>query len=157
MFRRFVGQAWAKLSLAALALMLIETAAYGQAKFGSFGVSDCGVNGSCGVGGNCGVKCAPAHCQRFHCPPALKWCAEGKPRICFQRGCPKPICNPCEAPNWGYYQTCWSPWPWPPDWSHCPVPPPASTVYPGMIPANQGIRIEETGPGPRTLDNRPPL
>jgi hypothetical protein len=74
----------------------------------------------------CG-DCAP-HCQKFHCPPHLKHCAEGPPHICFERGCPKPICCPCNMPNWGYYQTCWTPWPWPPDWSHCPVQPPASSV-----------------------------
>src|SRR5262249_7560382 len=72
-------------------------------------------------------------CQHFDCPPWYYHCMEGHPRIKFKKGCPKPICCPCEKPNWGYYQPCWSPWPWPPDWSHCPVTPPAATVLPGSV------------------------
>jgi hypothetical protein len=68
-------------------------------------------------------------CKHFCCPHT-KHCMEGPPRICFQCGCGRPIMSPCSAPNWGYYQTCWSPWPWGPDWSHCPVQPPASLVWP---------------------------
>jgi hypothetical protein len=104
------------------------------------------------------ATCATGCCQMFHCPPALKWCMEGKPRICFQHGCPKPICNPCEAPNWGYYQKCWTPWPWPPDWSHCPVPPPAAQVFPGMIPAaNTTSQVDELPPLQRRVEPRPGL
>ena len=33
-------------------------------------------------------------CQRTHCPPHLKHCYEGPPHICFQKGCPRPICDP---------------------------------------------------------------
>lgn len=73
------------------------------------------------------------HCSKHDCPPPLRHCLEGPPRIKFHRGCPKPICNPCHAPNWGYYQTCWTPWPFPPDWSHCPVQPPAAVVQPGLM------------------------
>jgi hypothetical protein len=142
MLRRLVGKTLARLSLAPFALFLVASVATAQ--------EGCG---SCTTG--CAAGCAP-HCQRFHCPPILKWCTEGKPRICFQCGCPKPICCPCEAPNWGYYQKCWTPWPWSPDWSHCPVPPPASNVFPGMIPAAQGM-LPETGPNPRSLEARPPL
>jgi len=142
MIRRLVGKRLAGLGLAALALFVAQTPAFGQEP--------------CSSCSSCTASC-PAGCQRFHCPPPLKWCTEGKPRICFQHGCPKPICNACEAPNWGYYQKCWSPWPWPPDWSHCPVPPPASQVFPGMIPAGQATQTDETGPNPRRLDVRPPL
>ena len=84
---------------------------------------------------NC-ATCAPsysvytgaAHCQSHHCPPAYKHCFEGPPRIHFHKGCPHPICNPCDLPNWGYYETCWTPWPFPPNWAHCPQLPPAATV-----------------------------
>ena len=76
----------------------------------------------------------PAYaCQRTHCPPPLIHCMERAPHIRWQCGCPKPICCPCDAPNWGYFQTCWTPWPWPPDWSHCPIQPPAAVVYPGQM------------------------
>src|SRR5438128_2608837 len=79
-------------------------------------------------------------CPCTHCPPGLDHCMEGRPKIKFKKGCPRPICNPCERPGWGYFQPCWAPWPWPPDWSHCPVPPPASTVVitPDHPPATEG-------------------
>jgi hypothetical protein len=93
-----------------------------------------------------------ACCQRFHCPPPLHHCMERPPRICWKCGCPKPICNPCDQPNWGYYQTCWTPWPWQPNWAHCPVPPPASMVTPGY----PGV-TESPGPGPATLPAPRPL
>lgn len=97
----------------------------------------------------CG-DCAP-HCQHKHCPPPLNHCWEGPPRIKFRHACPKPICNPCQtqAPNWGYYQTCWTPWPWPPDWNHCPVQPPAAVVLPGVM--QPGAATEETSPPPRKI------
>lgn len=83
---------------------------------------------SCGFGAPVGLTTGNGPCLRVHCPPAYRHCSEGPVCIKFCRGCPKPVCNPCEMPNWGYYQTCWTPWPWPPDWSHCPVQPPAATV-----------------------------
>jgi len=76
--------------------------------------------------------CSDHHCQLFNCPPGLKHRQEGSPRIHFQRGCPRPICNPCANPNWGYFEPCWSAWPWPTDFSHCRVPPPAATVVQGV-------------------------
>lgn len=94
------------------------------------------------------------HCQRIHCPPPLRWCQERPIHIHFQHGCPRPVCDPCHMPNWGYWQTCWSPWPWPPDWSHCPVPPPAAQVVPGLMPPHQNEGLE-TGPTPSKI--RPPL
>ncbi len=79
-------------------------------------------------------------CQTHHCPPSFHWCQEVAPRIRFQHGCPKPICNPCDLPNWGYYQTCWTPWPFPPDYSHChPLTPAAhGGAAPTMPPAGNG-------------------
>ena len=99
-------------------------------------------------------------CKMFCCPHH-KHCTEGGPRICFWCGCGRPIANPCTSPNWGYYQTCWSPWPWGPDWSHCPVQPPASVVWPpgppgegpllpNSIPSRQGL--PGNIPPPRPLD-----
>ncbi|MCI0641500.1 MAG: hypothetical protein L0Y72_28565 [Gemmataceae bacterium] len=110
-----------------------------------------------GLASRCGpANCVP--CQRFHCPPPLKWCQERPPRICFQHGCPRPVCDPCQHPHWGYFQTCWTPWPWPPDWSHCPVQPPASVVFPGVIPpGGTGAFGAEQTPTPRPVELRPPL
>jgi hypothetical protein len=137
-----------KLSLAAVAVLMLQASANAQDGCAPGGAACAPAPAAC-------ATCGTVGCQRFHCPPALKWCMEGMPRICFQHGCPKPICSPCDAPNWGYYQKCWTPWPWPPDWSHCPVPPPASQVFPGMLPPAQAST--EVAPTPRRLDARPPL
>jgi hypothetical protein len=92
----------------------------------------------------CGTGCK-THCQRFHCPPHLKHCQEGPPRICFECGCPRPICNPCLNPNWGYFEPCWNQWPWPPDFSHCRVPPPAASVI--LDPGPRGmLGVPQTAP-----------
>lgn len=104
---------------------------------------------------HCG-SCAP-HCQRFHCPPPLVHCQEGPPKIKVKKGCPRPICCPCDLPNFGYFQTCWTPWPVPPDWSHCPVPPPAAYVTPGervIEEATPGPRLAPELNPPRRLDNK---
>jgi hypothetical protein len=52
------------------------------------------------------------------------------------------VCDPCALPHFGYYQTCWSPWPYPRDFRHCPypqasdaLPPPA---YPPYTPKQYG-------------------
>lgn len=133
-----------KLSVAAVAVLLLQTPIMAQDPSASCAAPDA----AC-------ATCGTAGCQHFHCPPALKWCMEGMPRICFQHGCPKPICSACDAPNWGYFQKCWTPWPWPPDWSHCPVPPPASQVYPGMLPPTGAGA--DVAPAPRPLNARPSL
>ena len=73
-----------------------------------------------------GTPCAVG-CQTHHCPPHYKHCMEGAPRICWQHGCPRPVCNPCDLPHWGYFETCWNPWPFAPNWG-CSTPPPAAFV-----------------------------
>jgi hypothetical protein len=60
-----------------------------------------------------------------HCPPCFIHCQEGPPKIKFSCGCPAPVCGPCTLEHFGYYQPCVRPYPWPPDWDHCPVPPPS--------------------------------
>ena len=101
--------------------------------------------------GGC-ATCGPT-CQTHHCPPAYKHCYEGAPHIHWTRGCPHPICNPCDLPHWGYFDTCWTPWPFPPQWGHCPTVPPAALVQlnpmvhpqmplqraPGMLPQPGGV------------------
>lgn len=128
-------------------------AAHGQEFRASFGAV-----GGCSTG-NCGTTVSAGSCyscQKFHCPPHYKHCQEGAPRICFQHGCPKPICDPCTQPNWGYYQTCWTPWPWPPNWNHCPVQPPASAVIPGIrVPGE--VRSGDPMPAPTPPGIRPGL
>ena len=82
---------------------------------------------SCAPCASFGTPCAVG-CQTHHCPPAFKICSEGPPRLHWTTGCPHPVCNPCDLPHWGFYETCWSPWPFPPNWTHCPVMPPAAMV-----------------------------
>ena len=132
--RRFLTRALVTMSLTVLGLM----PRLGQAQEIVYGASLGGPVGGCST---CAAPMSSVHCcQKHHCPPPLKHCLERPPRIHYQHGCPKPICCPCDQPNWGYFQTCWTPWPWPPDWSHCPVTPPAAFVQPGlMLPGQQGL------------------
>jgi hypothetical protein len=96
----------------------LQGALYGQECCGS----------GCGSGGT-PMASTSCHCHRINCPHYC-FCLKGAPCIKFKYGCPLPVCEPCSAPNWGYYQPCWRPWPWPPDWSHCPYPVPAAQVRP---------------------------
>jgi hypothetical protein len=75
---------------------------------------------------SCGDNC----CNWLHCPPFYKYCAEGPPRICVKCACPKPVCCPSGAPNWGYYPTQWRPFPWPQDCSYGYGNPPAAQMVP---------------------------
>jgi hypothetical protein len=87
----------------------------------------------------CATSCSSGSCQRRDCPPWFHHCQERPPVICIKCGCPRPVCNPCILPNFGYFQTCWTPWPLPPDWGHCPVTPPAAYVQLGQPAAVPGI------------------
>jgi hypothetical protein len=102
-----------------------------------------------------GTPCASGTCQTLHCPPWFHHCQERPPVICIHCGCPRPVCNPCNLPNFGYFQTCWTPWPLPPDWSHCNRPVPAAYVQlqgPLAMPGTPGTPAgaPERGMGPRT-------
>jgi hypothetical protein len=135
----------------ALALLLVLTPA-------SFGQCQGGCSGSCS--GSCSAPCSCAeHCNRWDCPPCYRYCQEGPPRIRVICGCPKPVCCPADAPNWGYFQTCWRPWPWGPDFSHCYGVPPAAQILPpfsGDIRTMPGALEPAPGemPAPK---GRPPL
>jgi hypothetical protein len=95
--------------------------------------------------------CCDECCQRSHCPPPFFHCMEGPPKIKYKCGCPRPVCPPCELQHWGYYETCWRAWPFPPDWSHCPTPPAAAQVPmpgPGVPVVGEPPRATLPGPGP---------
>ena len=77
-------------------------------------------------------------CDNWHCPPKFVHCMERPPCPCYKCMCPRPVCNPCQLPHAGYYRTCWQPWPWPPDWSHCPAPPPSVKLPPPLPPLLPG-------------------
>jgi hypothetical protein len=77
---------------------------------------------SCGTG-SCGTSSCGGHCgfgSNLHCPPPLVHCMERPPHIKWKCVCPRPVCDPCTLEHYGYYQTCWCPWPYPPDLRHCP-------------------------------------
>jgi hypothetical protein len=73
--------------------------------------------------------------------------------------CPKPVCDPCSLEHYGYYPTCWQPWPFPPDYRHCQGPgvcqasPYAATLE---TPAPIGAGPSPAGPMPRA-DQLPAL
>ena len=58
------------------------------------------------------------------CCPKITFCIEKPPKICFKCVCSKPLCDPCTIEGNGYFPTCWRPFAYPPNYSHCPVPPP---------------------------------
>jgi hypothetical protein len=63
-----------------------------------------------------------------HCCPKTCFTREKSPCINFRCICLKPICQPCVLEGFGYYPTCWRPWPFPPNYCPCPVPPPGALV-----------------------------
>jgi len=74
----------------------------------------------------------------WRCPPPYVHCQEGPPRLKFKCVCPRPVCGPCDLRHFGYYPTCWSPFPWLPDYSCCPAPVAPPACPPGMPPAAAG-------------------
>jgi hypothetical protein len=110
----------ARLAWLALALLCGPAVAYADPDY-SYGIEGGYQTGGCGAcAAGCGTCSWPIHCGYY------PFCLEGGPRIRYSCTCPKPVCPPCELQHWGYYETCWRAWPWPPDWSHCPVPPPSA-------------------------------
>ena len=63
-------------------------------------------------------------------------------------------------PHAGYWRTCWQPWPYPPDWSHCCAPPSSVALHamgPLTTAAPQGAEPPCTQlPPPRKFDGNPP-
>jgi hypothetical protein len=81
------------------------------------------------------------------CCGHYSFCLEGGPRIKFHRTCPKPVCPPCDLEHWGYYETCWRAWPFPPDWTHCPVPPPSAHMEGQVLPTLRPAAPLAVAPG----------
>jgi hypothetical protein len=128
--RNLVASGWVPLAV----LLMTHATAYGQNGYGPNGCSGCS-----------------------HCPPAYRHIGEGPPNISIKRGCPKPICSPCTNERWGYYETCWRRWPWPPNWSHCPVPPPGAYFDGTLAPPPGGtLHMPTPLPGSNGTPPRPP-
>ncbi len=119
-----------------------------------------GATGSCATGncatGNCGWW---GHC----CCPKYCFPLEKAPRIKFKCVCPKPVCEPCDLAGYGYYATCWHPWPYPPNCGYCPAPAPggmedaAGPMIGGPPgPASPGASPDDTLPAPKKTANPNP-
>jgi hypothetical protein len=48
-----------------------------------------------------------------------------------------PVCGPCDLKHFGYFPTCWAPYPFPQDYSCCP-PPPFGPGIPAVAPVPVG-------------------
>ena len=71
--------------------------------------------------------------------------------------CPKPVCNPCDIEGYGYYPTCWRPWAYPPNYEHCPVPPPGVLAsQPPPLVAGPGFSPDDPLPAPQKAANPHP-
>jgi hypothetical protein len=96
----------------------------------------------------------------WKCPPPYLIRMPGPPRLKFKRLCPLPVCGPCDLQHFGYYPTCWSPYPYPQDYSCCPMPgalPPASCPS-GIPAAPAGVisKLPEADFGPAPLKSQAP-
>ena len=102
--------------------------------------------------------CAPQPCTTCNvwcCPPAYKYCVEGPPNICLICGCPKPVCCPCDLPNWGYFATCWRPSPWGANTSHCYGVSPIAQLAPTVPGSVHSIPLPAGGDSPSHLPPPP--
>jgi hypothetical protein len=79
--------------------------------------------------------------------------------MCWHHACPKPICDPCNLPHFGYFETCWHPWPFPADFSHCGSPPPAALVQlnPMVHPSSSLLPPITPSTPPTFVPSRPPV
>jgi hypothetical protein len=85
------------------------------------------------------VSLAGEFCQDCgRCPPPYVHYQEGPPRLKFKCDCPRPVCGPCDLKHYGYYPTCWVPFPGTPDYSSCPVPTITCVTLPDIGPAAAG-------------------
>lgn len=97
--------------------------------------------------------------------PKTWFCKPAQPCIKFKCVCPQPINPKCGLENFGWYKACWQPWPFPPDYSHCPVGPPlmgleppvAKTTAPSQeeLPAPTKEQTEEPGKDQMPLKDMP--
>jgi len=87
-----------------------------------------------------------AHQPKVPCPPPFCHYAEGPPNLKFKKACPRPVCDPCNLEHFGYYQTCWAPWPYQANYDHCPVPHSGTVLPPPLVPPYTP-RVPRPAPG----------
>ncbi len=56
------------------------------------------------------------------------FCTPQPPNLAFPTVCGKGVCDPCTWDHFGYHNTCWAPWGFPPSLGHCPTPQLAAVV-----------------------------
>ena len=100
-----------------------------------------------------GSAAAAGECH--HCPKTVFYRPK-PPCIKFKCVCPMPIsCETLE--HFGYYPTCWTAWPFPPDHSYCPCPPPIVAVAPSAArPAPEGEQLPLPKEMPKSAEPRLP-
>jgi hypothetical protein len=69
-----------------------------------------------------GSTCYAGCCGKVPCPPPFHHVSEGPPCLHIQKGCGRPVKDPCGYRHFGHYATCWCRWPFSPDHSYCPCP-----------------------------------
>ena len=112
-------------------------------------------DGRCATGG-----CATGACGScFTCCPKYSFTIEKPPKICFKSVCSKPMCDPCDIRGQRLLPDLLAAWAYPPNYSHCPVPPPGVLAsQPPPLVAAPGVTAPEEGqddalPPPR----KPPI
>jgi hypothetical protein len=65
--------------------------------------------------------------------PITVFCKPRQPFVWYRCICPQRVCPCCGLDNFGYYPTCWEPWPYPPNYAHCHVPPAAAFATPPNV------------------------
>jgi hypothetical protein len=117
------------------------------------------------------LSCAPvasagdACCGNcWSCPPPYVHCQVGPPKLKFKHACPLPVCGPCDLKHFGYYPTCWAPYPYPQDYSCCPPAPfgpavacPAGLPVVGGMPAAKLPEADFSQATAKTSTQVPPV
>lgn len=95
---------------------------------------------------------------RAFCCPKTYFHPPRVPKIRFLWICPPVTCDPSELEHYGVYPSCWRPFPYPADHSHCPCPQgcvlPPSMLAPGSV-LPQGP-APEPGPDRQVDEPLPP-
>jgi hypothetical protein len=92
----------------------------------------------------------PVEAGVLDCCPSITFWRVRPPCIKYRCVCPKSVCGPCNVEHYGYYQTCWHPWLFPPDYSHCRIPPTTNSVPSESQPSSPPTEKDELLPVPKT-------
>lgn len=88
--------------------------------------------------------------HKILCPPFIAPTPK-PPRTMYKWVCPPLISNSAQMEHYGYYSSCWRPWPEPADLSHCPCPPGAVLPPPPPPRPSADRQADEELPPPTPL------